>query len=398
MNEELKIEYIDINKLKPYERNARKHQQADVDTIKNSILEFGMCDPIGVWNDTIVEGHGRLIALKQLGYKKVPCIRLDFLSDEQRRAYGLAHNKTAEMSEWDFDFLETELNDICDIDMTDFGFDLIDETEKFKRNMQNADDMEEDDEYNEFVDKFKTKKTTDDCYTPQNVYDAIKDWAVEKYSLQGRKIIRPFYPGGDYAKENYPKGCVVIDNPPFSILTEIKKFYLENEIDFFLFAPTLTLFGSNTTEKYVIINCGIVYENGALVKTSFVTNLGTEKILVSSELHKIVKEQNDINTKAAVELPKYRYPKEVISAAIVQKWASYGIDVSFNKCHFIRQLDSQKADNKELFGGGFLVSEKEAAKAAEAAEAAKAAKAAEAAKIVWELSEREKEIIKSLGE
>lgn len=129
---ELKVEYIDIDKLKPYAKNARKHQQADVDTIKNSILEFGMCDPIGVWggDNTIVEGHGRLIALKQLGYKKVPCIRLDFLTDEQRRAYGLAHNKTAEMSEWDFDFLETELNDICDIDMEKFGFDISEEEEK----------------------------------------------------------------------------------------------------------------------------------------------------------------------------------------------------------------------------------------------------------------------------
>lgn len=121
---ELKVEYIDIDKLKPYAKNARKHQQADVDTIKNSILEFGMCDPIGVWggDNTIVEGHGRLIALKQLGYKKVPCIRLNFLTDEQRRAYGLAHNKTAEKSEWDFEFLNAELDDIFDIDMTDFGF------------------------------------------------------------------------------------------------------------------------------------------------------------------------------------------------------------------------------------------------------------------------------------
>lgn len=128
---ELKVEYIDIDKLKPYAKNARKHQQADVNTIKNSILEFGMCDPIGVWggDNTIVEGHGRLIALKQLGYKKVPCIRLDFLTDEQRRAYGLAHNKTAEMSEWDFEFLDEELNSILDIDMTAFGFEPSEEEE-----------------------------------------------------------------------------------------------------------------------------------------------------------------------------------------------------------------------------------------------------------------------------
>ena len=77
--DELRIEYIDIDKITPYENNARKHQKTDVDAIKKSIESFGMNDPIGVWSDKniIVEGHGRLIALKELGYKKVPCIRLD---------------------------------------------------------------------------------------------------------------------------------------------------------------------------------------------------------------------------------------------------------------------------------------------------------------------------------
>lgn len=223
-SEKLKIEYIDIKKLKPYEKNARNHQGKDVEAIKNSILEFGMCDPIGIWNDTIVEGHGRLIALKALGYKKVPCIRLDFLSDEQRRAYGLAHNKTAEMSEWDFDFLSEELDDIFDIDMSALGFDIIDDLQE---KMKNAEDMEESEEYNEFVEKFKPKKTTDDCYTPPKVYETVKEWAIEKYGLQNRKIIRPFYPGGDYRNEKYPENCVVIDNPPFSTLQQIIVFYNE---------------------------------------------------------------------------------------------------------------------------------------------------------------------------
>lgn len=125
----LEIEYIKIEKLKPYEKNARKHQKEDVGTIKASIKEFGMCDPIGIWGEKniIVEGHGRLMALKELGYEEVPCIRLDFLSDEQRRAYALAHNKTAEMSDWDFDLLDSELDNILDIDMTEFGFDIDEE-------------------------------------------------------------------------------------------------------------------------------------------------------------------------------------------------------------------------------------------------------------------------------
>ena len=126
MNDELKIEYLPVGSLKPYERNARKHADADVQTIVASIREFGFDDPIGVWgkDNLIVEGHGRLIAAKKLGMETVPVIHLDHLTDEQRRAYALAHNKTAEMSEWDFDILGGELDDIFDIDMSEFGFDL----------------------------------------------------------------------------------------------------------------------------------------------------------------------------------------------------------------------------------------------------------------------------------
>ena len=129
---ELKIEYMALDRLKPYEKNARKHQEADLSTIKASISEFGMSDPIGVWgkDNIIVEGHGRYLACKELGIDNVPVIHLDHLTDEQRRAYALAHNKTAEMSEWDFDLLGEELADILDIDMSDFGFDLSEDEEE----------------------------------------------------------------------------------------------------------------------------------------------------------------------------------------------------------------------------------------------------------------------------
>lgn len=97
--------------------------------------------------------------------------------------------------------------------------------------------------YEEFVEKFKPKKTTDDCYTPEPVYDAILEWVRNEYNIgEDVPIIRPFYPGGDYEHHDYPEGCVVVDNPPFSILKAITDFYLEREIKFFLFAPGLTLF------------------------------------------------------------------------------------------------------------------------------------------------------------
>ena len=124
--QEIKVEYVSIDKIKPYRKNARKHSDESVEVIANSIKEFGMADPIAVWgkDNIIIEGHGRLLALKQLGYDKAPIIHLDYLTDEQRRAYTLAHNKTSEFSDWDIDLLGDELADIFDIDMETFGFDF----------------------------------------------------------------------------------------------------------------------------------------------------------------------------------------------------------------------------------------------------------------------------------
>ena len=123
---ELNIEYLPVEALRPYDRNARKHAKKDIDAIAASIKEFGFDDPIGIWGDgLIVEGHGRLLAAKQMGMTSVPCIRLDHLTDEQRRAYTLAHNRTAELSGWDFDIQAAELAGIEDIDMTLFGFDPL---------------------------------------------------------------------------------------------------------------------------------------------------------------------------------------------------------------------------------------------------------------------------------
>lgn len=123
----LKVEYLDIDKLKMYENNAKLHQDEDINAIKKSIELFGFDDPIGIWSDenVIVEGHGRLIAAKKLKMKKVPVIRLDHLSDEERKAYALAHNKITELSEWENEILNLELDDLSTIfDMSEFGFDL----------------------------------------------------------------------------------------------------------------------------------------------------------------------------------------------------------------------------------------------------------------------------------
>lgn len=132
----LKVEYVDINTIKPYNNNAKLHPNRQIEQIKSSIKQFGMDDPIAVWNNVIVEGHGRLYACKELGIKEIPIIRLDHLTDEQRKAYTLIHNKLTMNSDFDVDILNEELEDIENIDMSEFDFELDfdDDIEDFKQN------------------------------------------------------------------------------------------------------------------------------------------------------------------------------------------------------------------------------------------------------------------------
>lgn len=128
--EHLEIEYLPIDRLTPYERNAKEHPQEQIDQIKESIRLFGMNDPIGIWGDEclVVEGHGRLIALQQMGEREAPTIRLDHMTDAQRRAYTLAHNKTTMNSGFDIDVLNSEIAALeYDFDMEALGFESMDE-------------------------------------------------------------------------------------------------------------------------------------------------------------------------------------------------------------------------------------------------------------------------------
>ena len=120
----LSIEYIPITQLKPYSNNAKIHTQEQIDQIKASIQEFGMNDPIALWKDNIIiEGHGRLLACQELGLDEVPVVRLDDLTDDERKAYTLVHNKLTMNTDFDIDLLNYELEHI-EIDMSSFGFEL----------------------------------------------------------------------------------------------------------------------------------------------------------------------------------------------------------------------------------------------------------------------------------
>lgn len=135
----MNIEYIDINKIIPYEKNAKRHPEEQVVKIANSLREFGFQQPLVVDKDNVlVIGHGRLLASKRLKYKEVPVVKADSLTEEQIKALRLADNKTAE-SDWNVGLMNEELEEILDIDMTDFGFSL-----NFNDDEEDEDNEEED--------------------------------------------------------------------------------------------------------------------------------------------------------------------------------------------------------------------------------------------------------------
>ena len=243
-------------------------------------------------------------------------------------------------------------------------------------------------DYDGFVEKFKPKKTTDDCYTPDIIYNAVRAWAVATYKLEGREIVRPFWPGGDYQAFDYPPGAVVIDNPPFSILSSIIRWYNAAKIDYFLFSPYLTNLGLQGC-NHVIAPVSITYANGARVDTSFVTNLGEFFILGAVDLYdRLVAAEKENTKKDKRTLPKYEYPDEVITSAAVGYLTKHHTPFAVRRedCAFIRKLDAQSSSS--IFGGGYLLSRRCAAERA-AAERAAAER--------WVLSERERQLSDMLG-
>lgn len=248
-------------------------------------------------------------------------------------------------------------------------------------------------DYQEFTEKFKPKLTTDDCITPDAVYDAVLGWVCKEYGVTPEQVVRPFWPGMDYQKAEYPEGCVVVDNPPFSILAQIQEWFLDREIKFFLFAPSLTaLSGRKNVMRvnHLICNGDVTYENGAKVKTAFVTNLGDGETVLQTapELGRIVNAasaaaQEERNKKKS--LPKYIYPDEVVTAAILQRWAAHGVEFKVRRCDCmpISRLDGQREKGDAIFGGGLLLSKRAAAERAAAER--------------WTLSDREKALVAELG-
>ena len=404
-------------------RNYRKHSEQNKKVIKKSLQELGAGRSVVIdADDTLVTGNGVYEQAQKLkmpvrvvetdGSELVVVKRTDIhADDEKRRKLALADNAAGDLSEWNDDLLRA---DWAQDALAEFMVELpeiVDEEDvqrrlkEFKEKIASGEMREEDEEYQQFLDKFKLKKTTDDCYTPDIVYNSVADWVANEYGLDRKNFVRPFYPGGDYKNEKYPKGCVVVDNPPFSILSEILTYYKERGVRFFLFAPNLTLFSSiiSSSISALVTGVTITYENGANVSTSFFTNLEPEDVRARScpSLYAAVKTANDENiAQMRKELPKYDYDYHVVTPTMLSPFSRLGIDFILTKSETVAilKLDAQKESGKSIYGGGYLISDRLFAEREKAEREKAEREKAELEKAErWELSEREKAIIKKLS-
>ena len=203
-------------------------------------------------------------------------------------------------------------------------------------------------DYESFVAKFSdTPKTTDDCYTPQDVFDAVVKWVGSRYDLSGKTILRPFYPGGDYINAEYPDAGVVIDNPPFSKFVQIVRFYSERKIPFFLFGNGMTILCACKYCTAVIINCSIEFSNRAKIRVNFATNLlGDLLVTTAPDLEEAIKRCPSQGQKA--NLPKYRYPDCVVRVSTLHTICGGGVLFSVSRSEGF--VTSNPCAQKDAFG------------------------------------------------
>lgn len=261
--------------------------------------------------------------------------------------------------------------------------------------------------YKDFVDKFKQKHTTDDCFTPDLVYDVVKNYVIDKFNIDKSSIVRPFWPGGDYEHDNYINK-VVVDNPPFSIITKIVNFYIENNVKFFLFCNSMTSinlirkhFGKSTI---IPLSENIVYQNGAVVPTSFITNLFNDDTIVyfdpnfKNNLKDAVEQTNN---KAVHHVPHYEYPANVVRVTDIVKAgraSSKPIVIKSKSSKYIKELDDQKKSKKQIFGSGLLVDDETASQLENLKNLPPIDKNGPGNHITWTLSDRERQIIDKLNQ
>ena len=379
-------------------KNPRTWTREDMDKTRNSLLEDPdfleerplLVLPLDKATFVVFCGNLRLSAAQSTkDFKTLPCVVHYPETDQDREAVlrrAMKDNGSFGKTDWD----EIFSSEWGNMPLKDWGLtppswdDAPSDLGLSTKGKEGAEG------YDEFVDKFQQKVTTDDCYTPPAVYEAVLNFVRGITNLEGRKVERPFVPGGDYENYKYTPRSIVVDNPPFSILSKIVRFYCGRNIPFFIFAPSLTLFTATDCDlTYIIASADIEYENGAKVKTGFITNLIPDlRIWVCPELGEAVEEAQEKEDKTK---RGFVYPDNIVTAATLQKLADHNTEFRVRKvsCLPIKESDSAKEQGRALFGSGFIMSDGAAAERA-AAERAAATR--------LNLSPREKAIIQRLNE
>lgn len=206
--------------------------------------------------------------------------------------------------------------------------------------------------------------STDECYTPPAVYDTVLDYAVDRYNLQGKHLVRPFIPGGDYQKYVYDKNDVVIDNPPFSMTTKITNWYIDHNIPFFLFingqycvSLSRGLHGKATV---IVTNANVSFYNKGSekrIKLGFVTNMEPKNVIIRGDAT-LTNRLNGLVTKKSFK--RFHYPENFLKnndiLAALQR--NVELKLTTDNCLFEDNLDYHKAHHVAVFGGGYLVNDK----------------------------------------
>ena len=444
---------IDIEDLTPDAHNFNQGTDEGRQLMQRSLTELGAGRSILVdRNGNVIAGNKTQEAAIKAGIRRVRVIETDGtelvavkrtdidIDSAKGRELALVDNLATQVNlAWDE--AELEAMDVEGFDPGEWGWEPpeiqgepTDETEEeaierkrqeFERKMEAGEIGEDDPDYQDFVKKFEPeiKKTTDDCYTPTLVYDAVADFVANKYNVSPADFVRPFYPGGDYQKEKYKPTDIVVDNPSFSIMAEILRFYTGKGIKFFLFAPHLTLFsGSVQNVTYLPIGVSVTYENGANICTSFITNMEPKEIRFRSEpvLYEAVRKANEKNRVIVVKnngkmQAKYIYPENLVQTPFLCQCSRLGYDfvALVDETFQLSELDSQKREGKAIFGKGYLISDRlveerrkfererykrecEYQNKIEKEKQAKEQKSKEEA-TVWPISQREREIIERLN-
>lgn len=203
--------------------------------------------------------------------------------------------------------------------------------------------------------------TNDECYTSPELYDTVLKYAVERYNLQDKHIVRPFVPSGNYQQYVYDKNDVVIDNPPFSMTTEITKWYINHDIPFFLFINGLYAVslsrGLHGKATMIATNANVSFYHkpkNKVIKLGFVTNLEPKNIVLRGDVA-LTNKLNSLTKKKA--LNKFKYPENLIKNSDILKAIRSGVELQLttNNCLFEDNLDYNKEHKLNAVHGGCYI-------------------------------------------